>query len=178
VCTLDCVAETEVCNGVDDDCDTVIDEGCPFCGDYICNGQETCSTCSLDCGVCPPECTGNTVIGGTIYKENVTNGIVGASVEVICSHDGKDYTETTTSISKGQYSVTFPCDECDYTDGVVVNAEKDSLSGTNDGSVSMIYPGLSLNVGIVNVDLIPEFGLIAASVALIGALGIFLYRRK
>lgn len=24
-----------------------------FCGDFICNGFETCATCELDCGVCP-----------------------------------------------------------------------------------------------------------------------------
>jgi hypothetical protein len=26
----------------------------PTCGDNTCNGAETCSTCSADCGVCPP----------------------------------------------------------------------------------------------------------------------------
>jgi PGF-pre-PGF domain-containing protein len=26
----------------------------PFCGDGTCNGAETCSTCSADCGSCPP----------------------------------------------------------------------------------------------------------------------------
>lgn len=28
----------------------------PRCGDQECNGVETCSTCSLDCGVCEPTC--------------------------------------------------------------------------------------------------------------------------
>ncbi len=27
------------------------------CGDSSCNGNETCVTCSADCGVCPPTCT-------------------------------------------------------------------------------------------------------------------------
>ena len=26
----------------------------PYCGDHTCNGAENCSTCSSDCGVCPP----------------------------------------------------------------------------------------------------------------------------
>jgi len=27
----------------------------PVCGDRVCNGEETCSTCPSDCGVCPPQ---------------------------------------------------------------------------------------------------------------------------
>jgi hypothetical protein len=27
-----------------------------YCGDYSCNGSETCSTCPTDCGVCPLPC--------------------------------------------------------------------------------------------------------------------------
>ena len=58
------------CNdGIDNDGDTLTDypddPGCssltdeneidplPFCGDNICNGSETCSSCSSDCGSCP-----------------------------------------------------------------------------------------------------------------------------
>ena len=36
----------------------------PFCGDLTCNGDESCSTCAGDCGVCPPaEVCGNAVCG-------------------------------------------------------------------------------------------------------------------
>lgn len=28
----------------------------PYCGDGICNGDETCSTCPDDCGTCAPSC--------------------------------------------------------------------------------------------------------------------------
>jgi hypothetical protein len=31
-----------------------IDAPTPVCGDNVCNGTETCSTCSTDCGTCPP----------------------------------------------------------------------------------------------------------------------------
>jgi subtilisin family serine protease len=34
-----------------------------YCGDKICNGLETCTTCSTDCGVCPPSCGDHTCNG-------------------------------------------------------------------------------------------------------------------
>lgn len=39
-----------------------------FCGDGTCNNQETCSTCSQDCGVCPP------VTGNVFYVDKQANG--------------------------------------------------------------------------------------------------------
>ena len=39
---------TETCSTCPGDCGTCA----PVCGDFTCNGGETCSTCSLDCGPC------------------------------------------------------------------------------------------------------------------------------
>ncbi|MFH1916964.1 MAG: hypothetical protein ABIJ21_06910 [Nanoarchaeota archaeon] len=59
-----CVSSPENCtNGIDDDCDSLIDcndEDCsthpscdiPFCRDMICEGDEDCETCEEDCGAC------------------------------------------------------------------------------------------------------------------------------
>jgi hypothetical protein len=44
------------------------------CEDGNCNGEETCSTCPSDCGVCPPVC-GNSLIEGT--EEQCDCGIDG-----------------------------------------------------------------------------------------------------
>ncbi|MEA2036607.1 MAG: MopE-related protein, partial [Nanoarchaeota archaeon] len=50
-------AISEVCDdNMDNDCDGSTNEDCPYCGDSECNGDETCSTCETDCGVCPPTC--------------------------------------------------------------------------------------------------------------------------
>ena len=47
----------------------------PACGDDFCNGDETCSSCSDDCGACPPVC-GNrqTEDGETCDDGNTLNG--------------------------------------------------------------------------------------------------------
>ncbi len=58
-----CVGELksiwEVCNGLDDDCDGMVDEllpDCPFtCGDAVCDIFESCETCEYDCGECAPK---------------------------------------------------------------------------------------------------------------------------
>ena len=46
------------CNG-DESCFTCTadcGECPPYCGDGTCNGDETCDTCPEECGECPPEC--------------------------------------------------------------------------------------------------------------------------
>lgn len=35
------------------------------CGDNLCNGAETCSTCENDCGICPVSTTGSSSSGGS-----------------------------------------------------------------------------------------------------------------
>lgn len=67
-CPSDCgpasTIEENCSDGTDNDCDELIDcddQDCvavcdlsSFCGDLECNGDETCSSCEADCGVCPP----------------------------------------------------------------------------------------------------------------------------
>ncbi|MCC6995158.1 MAG: DUF11 domain-containing protein [Deltaproteobacteria bacterium] len=51
----------------DADCSTTTNPNDPTdparCGDLVCNGTETCSTCSADCGPCPPRCGDGTCNG-------------------------------------------------------------------------------------------------------------------
>jgi len=90
---------TEICgNGLDDDCDGIVDNGCPspspspfpslspqptpFCGDELCNGDETCSTCPADCGSCGGGGGGG---GGepSIYIFNEQNGEITTATAIV-----------------------------------------------------------------------------------------------
>lgn len=43
---------TETCSSCSDDCGA-----CPAqCGDFVCNGTESCSSCAADCGACETTC--------------------------------------------------------------------------------------------------------------------------
>ena len=41
------------------------DNSTTYCGDGICNNNETCATCTTDCGVCPPTCAPGYICNGT-----------------------------------------------------------------------------------------------------------------
>ncbi len=71
---------------------TVIVPAPPFCGDGICNGNETCSTCQQDCGPCPtpdlivqditwsPENpTPGTAVPVTLWVKNIGNAAAATS---------------------------------------------------------------------------------------------------
>ncbi len=124
-----------------------------------------------------PACTSQTIVGGTIYQEDITNPIAGADVYVTCGTE----TLSTTSEADGSYSVVFDCSKCDYGYDVEVRATKDALEGTEDGEVNMKYDllcGVKLNVGIINVPLVPEFGVVVGVLTALGAVGAFFVVRK
>lgn len=131
-------------------------------------------------GGCPGSDCEKTFVEGRIYEGEYTNGINGAKVQVTCNGN----TESTVShhglFGKGTYYVKFSPDECDVGDEVTVTASKNGLSGANDGSVTWTYNwfGCDINVGIINVPLVPEFGVIVGGLTLISAVGIFFFVRK
>lgn len=53
---------------------TIVSSSSPYCGDNSCNNQESCSTCEIDCGVCPITPPSNNGGGGGIsIVTNLTN---------------------------------------------------------------------------------------------------------
>jgi len=117
-----------------------------------------------------------TVVGGTIYDANYQNKISGAHVVVVCNGN----TLETNSISDGSYSVAYnTSEECEYGDNLRVDATKGDLSGSAEGTIQFNdVGGTSLDVGIYNVPLVPEFGAIVAGLTILSALGVFFIVRK
>ena len=116
-----------------------------------------------------------TLVAGKIYNADWSAKVEGATVNVTC--DGNS--NVTVSSGDGTYAVSFYEDECDTGDSISVYAEKDGASGTNTGIVNdKTLFGLDCNIGVVNVALIPEFGLIAGLVVIIGSLAVFVYVRR
>ena len=117
-----------------------------------------------------------TLIAGKIYNSDYSETISGASVEVTCN----SYTETTTSLSDGSYAVTFNetgQNSCNNGSTVEVYAEKGGLYGSKSGVVNDDVV-LDWDIAIVNVPLIPEFGIFVGMLTVLSALGVFFLVRK
>lgn len=117
-----------------------------------------------------------TLIAGKIYNADYSDTIADAWVNVTC----KNTTNSTESVDDGTYSVVFEEDDCNYGGYIEVFAGKGDLTGWNNGTVSIDKTtlGLDVNVGVVNVALIPEFGVIIGILTILSAFGIFFVIRK
>ena len=121
-----------------------------------------------------------TIIAGKVYNHDYSQTIANATVEVTCNNNLK----ITSSLNDGSYAVTY-CEStcqtdpvCDDGDTLSVYAEKDGLTGSNSGVINddMV---MDIDIGIVNVPLVPEFGIFIGALTILSALGVFfLVRRK
>lgn len=125
-----------------------------------------------------------TLIAGKIYDYNYQNTIEGASVIVSCAHNTSSgiiiNTQNTTSLSNGVYFVEFSesvNSGCDGGDIVTVSATKDGLYGSNSGVVHENVVE-TLDLAIVNVPLVPEFGFFIGALTLLSAVGVFFIIRR
>lgn len=104
------------------------------------------------------------------------NPLSGASVGVDCN----SHHLSTSSSSSGTYSVQFDNGFCTLGQTVTVTATKGSLTGSNSGpmqnggDVGQVH----LDVAIVNVPTVPEFGLITGVITLIASGASYLFLKK
>ncbi len=114
-----------------------------------------------------------TLIAGKIYNVDFSDVIEGASVTVTCD----DNIRTTTSLNDGDYSVTYDESSCNEGSSLTVSAVKGDLYGSDTGIIHDDVLG-TWDLAIVNVPLVPEFGVIIGALTILGAVGIFFVIRK
>jgi hypothetical protein len=131
-----------------------------------------------------------TLVEGKIYFADTNKPAGNADVTVTCTHleDGKDYVKTIKSSNskwlKGTYLVQFPQSECVSGDTVVVSAIKSGKAGSEDGIVedSIEYKikkcFVDIDLALIDVPLVPEFGYFVGVLTIVGALGVFFVVRK
>jgi hypothetical protein len=131
-----------------------------------------------------------TKITGFVYQNNNISDIVsGASVDVSCLHDGSETKLNSISNNKGVYKVEFNGNVCTYgdvldfyaTNGVKYGSRTVTLGETCDEKdESCLEPNSSgtTNIAMVDLPLVPEFGVFAGALTLLSAVGIFFFVRK
>jgi len=125
------------------------------------------------------------VEGRVLYNGDSNQPVEGATVQVTCIHNGNQYTQNAqTKIGggflAGTYIVQFPQSQCISGDEVIVVAYKGSMTGENDGEIVdwINNPCVDIDIGLVDVPLVPEFGVIIGTLTVLSAVGIFFFVRR
>lgn len=118
-----------------------------------------------------------TIVAGKIYNADYSYTIADANVTVSCVHGSNTNVKNNQSLSEGTYSVLFPSADCNQGDSVTVSAVKGSLYGSKTGIVNVELPD-SWDLAVVNVPLVPEFGVFVGVLTVLSAIGVFFIIRK
>jgi hypothetical protein len=122
----------------------------------------------------------HTLIAGKIYDSpnfETAGPVADATVYVTCN----DITHTAVSKSDGTYSVEYASEEgcCNSIVAYAYATKGDVTSDTMNATIQDYTENFDLYLGVINLALIPEFGVIVGAVTLLGAVGVFfLVRRK
>ncbi len=118
---------------------------------------------------------GTTIIAGKIYNSDYSATIDGATVKVTCN----EHVNETYSKGDGAYSVSFDEKKCSEGNEVFVYAYKKGFgAGEESGEIYNDFPVYDINLGVINVPLVPEFGVLVGGLTILGALGVFFLVRK
>lgn len=121
--------------------------------------------------------TYKTLVAGKVYNSpnfETAGPVADANINATCN----GYSETTTSLADGTYSVEFSPDKGCIDTIVNVTAEKDGISNSGTGNIQNYTSQFNLYLGVVNIALIPEFGLMIGALTLASAIGIFFFVRR
>ena len=115
-----------------------------------------------------------TLIAGKIYNADFSDTIEEASVTIDCSGN----IQSSTSLSDGAYSVTYDGEACNEGSSLTVSAVKGSLYGSETGIIHDKALAGTWDLAVVNVPLVPEFGIIIGALTILSAMGIFFVVRR
>jgi hypothetical protein len=133
------------------------------CGDTLCNGGESCSTCSADCGACPSSGGGSTGGAG-----GSSGGSSGGGGSYIPPANTTNLTNTTESNATAQSNATSQTEENLTTEENLVGNESTTTSTTptagfwnriTGGAIALFGGNANPIIGIIIVLLIAGFGL-------------------
>jgi hypothetical protein len=125
---------------------------------------------------CDSSCPTNmTRVTGIIYD---SEGIVVHNAEITAECNGITMTDQTSA--SGWYSVYYPQSECEAGAIATVTAVKGELTGTDTGIVKsgVKKSCLDLNLAIIKITMVPEFGAIIGMLTIISAVGVFFFVRR
>ena len=120
----------------------------------------------------------NTIIAGKVYQNSDLEHSPPAdfaNVSVTCNSIEKN----TTALGDGTYSILF-----NLTDGCLntVASGYATWNGTKSlpqtGNIQNYTSSFDLYLGVINIAMVPEFGVIAGALTLVSAVGIFFLVRK
>jgi len=123
-----------------------------------------------------------TYITGKVYDATDPSWpeVYNATVNVTCTHGSVPISDVTYTDSEGTYAFEFLDAECDFGDTISIIGFKEGIGqGIGDGNeVSIDMPGISVNIGVSNVPLVPEFGVVVGLITMLSAVGIFFMVRR
>jgi len=119
-----------------------------------------------------------TLIAGKIYDSpnfETAGPVADATVHITCNNISK----TAASKTDGTYSVSFdPEDGCLDTTASAY-AEKEGVTSSIETAKIQDYTGeFYLYLGVINIALIPEFGIFVGGLTILAAVGIFFFVRR
>lgn len=122
-----------------------------------------------------------TAITGNVTDAFTGQLLGGVDISVVCNHNGTYYTKTvqipTEQGKMGYYAVTFFASQCYEGDSVEVSATLGNLYGSNWGTVNGTRLDF-MDIAIVNVPLVPEFGFLIGMLTIVSAVGVFFFVRR
>jgi len=127
----------------------------------------------------PDPCGFKTLIAGKIYDSpnfETAGPVSNATIYITCNN----ITKNATSKIDGTYSVEYISVEGCCNVSASAYAEKGGVTSETEYADIQDYTGsFQLYLGVINIALIPEFGLLVGTLTLLSAVGIFfLVRRK